>query len=595
MHLRGVYNKWMREGNFFYLMDNPHYQRTVMLNYLTPRITILRSVQIHQDELGVSAYFCYSPFHKSILLDMLREAFGDVTICDRTLQVSVGPDFMTRLARLINRRSDSSEQTEIREQFTPDIIDELQTIVTFLRDPTLNLQHKLPEIERVSKAYVNPACKKSDALTRLLMTYNGLHGSASISNEKLGKHIHQLLIRGHDPQQTDDSGESPLTQIIILFGANLDLIKLFLMYGVNPFFCESYGYNRSPIEAAYQHGRHQAVDFFISTTIRVEKPLSRPNPLLSVDTLAGNDMIITSFRFAAGSLVTTLKPALNLTEEELAGLYRVSRQRGDSDKGFQLIYAREPNKFVDIIRHEDGEIVGSVVYKVRMVKDKLWVNIDFEVFSATHLNFGIMPVITYRFPFSLQYFHPDTEIWMVFFAADYSSFRRIKHEAAVPKLQPEGKVSEIVDTMRNAFNSKFQFIFDENDTTVCSVIEDDPVVIKGEEKSATTDVMEELFWRFRGDKNDRRRDVLVSLPVAADFLRTLQIIAAGKEVNFYRIVRDLSDKLSALGIGMNRPRGSYQPGFFDTSQLFWQGQKVPVDLRELANKPRHKPGLRANL
>lgn len=616
MHTR--WNAWTRTGDFYtaYVWwlknvdaDDDYSQQfkciSVKFNYFNLNVVPIKSITIElRDHLFI--VFNVSPFNidglfltATKLFRNVRKVNSDGSITHylgaqedygTSIRIQIDNDFLRNFAVLLNIHQDMKSQLSI------ELLKEIKNIIAYVDAPGLSLKHLVPLDTGGEEDALNPALSDSRQLIRFIK-----HLRKRPVSQTQVKMLHGLLSRGENPNQCDKGLTS--LRLIITYSYNyneyvIQLCKLMLAYGVRPE-QPSPADTVSAVEYAFATGRFHVLKFFIDIASKPVQPPSAASLLFTADTHAADHKVISSFRFPKGELYTTLKRMEDLTVAErieLDNLYK-KRLAGDSTVTFSV----GENKFIDIIRHESGKIVGAVIHIIRFDSRNLWCNIDLELFDDAYQNYGIMPAITYRFPFSLQLLFPDLTIWIVFFSAHYASFKRVQNELAIPKYQLEGQVEEITDVLFKLFGYKLKL--HHADASECYIIEEHPTVVCGEHRSGMPGLMEELYHQYRGDNGSipvdeiKKRDVLVALPVAIEFMKTLQNMLAAKGLNFICNVYELAKQLTSSGLFDTKYDVSTQ-SFSLGKHLFWQGVRVkakPEVHRELASTPVHKVNAKPHL
>lgn len=477
-----------------------------------------------------------------------------------------------------------------------------------------NACHFIPELEHVLKELGrNKKSVDGEGLMNLVNTLNKKYPNISTNeNKDLFLKSHKFLVNGQDPNTFYD--HTSYFGNILQATRDRRLIQLWLAYGAQ-FFIPCTNFKDSPIDftlilSAYDIAlmgkNNTALDVFVSANTKLTKSLTTIN-LVSIDTLADEDRLLSIFRFSNSDfLFTQFKKSENITTKEKQHLFNIYKKlfATNNNQAFDSIFESESDKFIKLIYNSRNKIIGAVVYRIKNVNNELWVNIDFEMIDPSYPNYGMMPTITYSVPFSLQQLFPDTNIWIVFFAAHYNSFRRIENQfTATPKYQPEGKIEQVISILREAFNFKFTAKFES--PSLCYLVEENSVCVNGKPQPSSS-FMEDLYRIFRGDDGEIpydeicKRDVLVSLPVGFELLQTLHQIAASKQTNFYNYVCDFALKLRASHLFdsiVHNISDIKRMSYPNSSLLFWDGDRQQVNSSEYNefDKPESKHQLNARM
>lgn len=537
-----------------------------------------------------SAEKLFANVRKVMIDGRIKQYLGPGESYGTSIRIQIEHDFLEQFAVLLDNHPD------IKSLLSGELIKEIENIIAFVANPSSNFKHIIP-LNNLGNELILDDDKSNPELNDSMELINYIDNLRKnpVDTDIQIKKLHGLLAKGENPNKCHNGVTS--LRLLITHSYNykqflIQLCKLMVTYGARAEL-PSPTDKVSAVEYAFAIGNFQVVDFFIALATKPVQPPSAASLLYTADTHGARHKVISTFRFPKGELYTTLKRMDDLTNEdkdELINLYRKRRLTGDA----LLTFSAGKNKFIDIIRNEGGKIVGFVIHILRFDKDILWCNVDLELFDCDYSNYGIMPGITYRFPFSLQLLYPKLTVWIVFFSAHWCSFNRIKDELAVPMYISDPVVEKLLDALLKLY--AYKFILHYNAPQEFYIIEEHPTVVQGEHRSAIPGLKEELYHQYRGDNGTippeliKQRDVLVALPSTINFMKTLHNMLAFKGMNFLCNVYELAKQLTVSGL-FEASEPVAEQRFVEGRYIFWQGIKVPAKAevhRELASMPVHK-------
>jgi hypothetical protein len=488
-----------------------------------------------------------SPIFKKEMIALARKYFNvsETGSNESFVRIVIQGNFLESLQKFFSCRSD------LCAQYTHELKFEMCAINNYINNPNSNRRHHhiLPEaVRKIETSYSDPKKKDSRALAK----YLDLHSN----DENVFQNVHRFLADGYDPNSENDTGISCLLFLVIHYARKVtpsyfNTLKILIIYGASlekPAWFDQI----SAYETAYRENCGATIKFFDSIKSQPGKVIKPVPQLLASDVYPAHEKIISAFHFPGGAIYSRLKRISDVSSEEREALGEVFLQGFEEKLNHAAMFNNDANKYIDIIHHENGKIIGLVVYIVRYTKDKIWVNIDLEIFDQRYQNYGMMPAITYRFPFALQQLHKDKTVWIVFFGAHYASFRRIEGQRALPLVQPQGFVEEVDEVLRQEFGYKFKLYH--KDSLECYVEENEPSRVRGEHQSQVPGLLEWLYQVLRNNDGNlpgyivKQRQVLVALPVSYEFLKHLHGMLLTRGSNFYRLVNILADNFKLSGL-----------------------------------------------
>lgn len=584
-------NQWIREGNFYSLNEGKFPRRQVIFKNYSVCLVAIKKIEVSVS-FDNSIFITPSMSFRAKLAEVGPLYFGSsFRMSNGLFEIKIDKNSLLQLNEFSKYLR--SIAPDVDQQFPEPLKREIETIIRFLtNDPNEqdgSYQHFLPE-HPVFSGYVNTNVKNSQIIEMILdlifknSYYRNKPEKLALRHEKTIARCQHLLAKGADANQLGETGATALKMIVNT--NSLDLAKLFLAYGAVPFY-PGEGELVSPIEVAMKGNNIPMIELFTSKL----SPLKKSPPAQTITGLSmwpqPHDASML-FRFSDGnSLFCTIKPSHELTEKERAELYALYDSRfGDeptNDARNELFAAKE-GKLITLIYNQDRRIVGTVIYTIKRIDNEIWTVIDLELFHAQHPNLGMMPAITYSVPYSLQLLFPESIVRIVFFSLTNASFNRVKQDLAFPKYQEEGILDKLLIALEHF---PYQFKFYSDGQSQFYLIETKPSLIKDSPQPALNDYDEFLYERLRGNNGDlspeerNRREVLVSMPVAFDFLKTLHRISAHRGINVLQIFYKLAVTLRGTAMlgelfPTANPAQEVLPRFADSTQLFWEKKAVPV-------------------
>lgn len=597
-------NQWVRVGNFYKLNPEAFRPRKVIFNNHSMYLVNIKKIVIHStgvsgassDDWDHVVIIRPSASFKEQFNQLLPLYFGDTFRLNSQGdgEIKITKNFLSHLKLFIQCLHASGVNEE--QQFPKALRLEIASIVDFINggfdDEHDQCQHRLPERPRLAEL-VNPNCL-TPKLIEIVKEFINNSSSFRTKPDKLAESHHNalakcqhLLAQGENPNQFDVRGTSVLNFVVLT--ANKNLAKLFLAYGAMPFF-PGEGDLHTPFEEALKEKIPCMLELFTAQLSPLQKSLP-VQKMIGFGMLEQHNTLTSLFRFSDDNfLFCTLKNTKDLTTAERLELYALydSCFGDQNDAARNDLFAAAESKLITLIRNQSTKIVGTVVYNIKMIENVIWIVVDLELFHAQHANYGMMPVITYSVPYSLQLLFPDIPSYIVFFSATQASFNRIKHELAYPKYQTEGMTEQILTALEN-FSYQFKFYTD--DVSFFYVVEKNSSLIKDTTPLSPNDCDAYLYERLRGKKEDSpakaspENEVLVSVPVAFEFVKTLQRISIRRNIPVLQIICTLAEKLRSTNILRGLfPETSISsdqkivPNFASSSQLFWNKRTLPAPL-----------------
>ncbi len=522
--------------------------RQVTFYYESDTIALIKSVCIYQarDDHKYYMILTLSPVRKKITLALAKEFFHVVEVGTNTrfARILIQQDnFLENLQKFFNSRPGLSEQ------YTKELKHEMREIADFMQNPTHCKQHIIPNaVKETYLPFSDPKKEDSKALANYL--------DMQRNDKDLFANTHKFLADGYDPNSENGSGMSCLLMLVMHYANNttpayFNTLKILVIYGAIIYKPAWYD-QQSPYEQAHHTKCVATLKFFDTVLSQPRKEVTPVPQLLAVDVLAAHEKIVCAYHFPEGAIYTRLKRISAVSNEEKAALEEVFQQGFEEKLNHRVMFNDDANKYIQIIQHENGNIIGMVIYIVRYKQDKVWVNIDIEIFDKRYQNYGLMPTITYGFPLALQQLHKDKTVWIVFFGAHYASFRRIEGQRALPLVQPQGFAEEVDEVLRDDFG--YEFKLHHENSLQFYVEENKPKRVRGEHQSQVPGLMEWLYQVLRTNDGSlpahivKQRHVLVALPVSFEFLKHLHGILLTRGSNFYSLVSILADNFKVSGL-----------------------------------------------
>jgi hypothetical protein len=598
-------NQWVREGDFYKLTSEVSRPRIVIFKNYSMHLVNIKKISIQSkvtkgeaDDWKYVTIIRPSPSFKEQFSQLLPLYFGNTFRINSRGdgEIKITKDFLSHLKLFIQYLRASGIDEE--QQFPKALRLEIETIVGFINGGFDNehdqCQHNLPERPNPARLFnsnsLNPQLIR--ILEKLIKDNEALHTKpdklAESHRDTLAQCQH-LLAKGENPNQFDARGIRVLNLVVLT--RNKNLAKLFLAYGdgAMPFFPNE-GDLHTPFEVALKEKIPCMLELFTAQLSPLQKSLP-VQKMIGFGMLEQHNTLTSLFRFSDDNfLFCTLKNTKDLTTAERLELYALygSCFGDQNDAARNDLFAAAESKLITLIRNQSTKIVGTVVYNIKMIENVIWIVVDLELFHAQHANYGMMPVITYSVPYSLQLLFPDIPSYIVFFSATQASFNRIKHELAYPKYQTEGMTEQILTALEN-FSYEFKFYTD--DVSFFYVVEKNSSLIKDTTPLPPNDCDAYLYERLRGKKEDSpakaspENEVLVSVPVAFEFVKTLQRISIRRNIPVLQIICTLAEKLRSTNILRGLfPETSISsdqkivPNFASSSQLFWNKRTLPAPL-----------------
>lgn len=618
-----IIGKWVRKGDFYKKSRTIGIDREVSFyNYSTylSAIKVIRIFVERSDSSQAYVVLTPSPSFKESFLEVDRKFFGNTgRFSNGDFEIKVDENFMSSLTDFI--RHLNQLQNYPQPQIPSVILSEFESMKTFFGENS----NQFDEIDRhyilefkPSNTNINPTADDKE-FTKLLHSYayeDTLPNKIFIDIKKFTPECLKLLMSGVDIHRPSKSGVRALSLVVRRAREDrYEIAKLIMAYGGRFDFPDEDGaYPRTPFDYAVSRFDYKMISLFSSSITTLRKSLP-PKKMKSFDIIQNRSEIVSIFRFDTSEFLhCTLKSAKDITPNELNELYDLydNRFASTGEKNSQnAIFSDEKGKLITLIRDESRKIVGAVVYCIRIANNKVWVNIYLELFYQNKENYGMMPIITYSLPFSLQLLFPTMEIRILFFSASYFSYKRIESTLAYPKYQVPGMSEEIINILKKQFHEDCDFFIDP-ETCVYYVKEKNPDVVKGIKPTANIDSNEYLYEFFRSNNlHDQQgpisfdiitaRNVLVSLPVAFGFLQILHNMSINKNINAFQIIYQLAKHLQFSSLMKNMDVSvntqNLIPSFFESTHIFFNGthKVMPQFAYKEFEQPRMKQLLKGRL
>jgi len=266
------------------------------------------------------------------------------------------------------------------------------------------------------------------------------------------QNVLRLLLKGHDPNLPISRFSDAFTPIRLLLyrhAQSLDLLKLLLWYGLNPFKRpKTRGMNElslSGVELAKGLKNYKALELIISslsTPQHYYQPSVQAVIRKCTITKQGR-AIITNFFFVDNNIVTTVfKRFEDLRKEEIDALFKSFEANFNAShdrEKIKAIFADEftPGCYIDII-HVNGKVVGFSLYELLklVIFDKhLILHCIYSGIDKNYRGLGLMLPLIFRPGYALRLLIKDKLIGVFFSAVDYNSYRLLRF-LHYPKHQP---------------------------------------------------------------------------------------------------------------------------------------------------------------
>jgi len=274
----------------------------------------------------------------------------------------------------------------------------------------------------------------------------------------------ELLLKGDDPNELGESGDSPL-RVAILFQDSKEIIELLLWYGANPFVRfrdDRYGTFCSAIDAIKTCNKLSMLAIIDSAFTKIEKPLQKGQELLQVIHINihyHNENIITQFKFTNEKLITTCFSQLsNLTAEQREAVFAHFKSifevpNNSNPDTINTIFENDfsGNKLTELI-YDNKKIVGFNLYELifpEKKKDSIFLHCIYSFIASDYRGYGLMMILIFKPAYSLQLLQSDKNIGVFYSSVHYNSYRLVNF-LHYPKHQPvymNDLVKEILDTI----------------------------------------------------------------------------------------------------------------------------------------------------
>jgi hypothetical protein len=352
-----------------------------------------------------------------------------------------------------------------RNILSHDITSEITHIYHAVRENNWISNHTIPESVNLSLVNQNKN-GRTPLITLLLQNADFYHSSNPfiIKMKKLFlRKIKELLLKGHNPNELGESGDSPL-RVAITFYDSKEIIELFLWYGANPFTRyrdDRYGTYCSAIETAKAYNKPNFLAAIDSALTKIEKPLQKAQELkvTNINMHCHNETIMTQFQFSNEKIIATHFSQLDkLTQEQRAAVFSHFKSI------FEVPNNSDPNiissifdddfsgsKLIELI-YDNKKIVGFNLYELifpEKRKDSIFLHCIYSFIDSAYRGYGLMMLLIFKPAYSLQLLQRDKHIGIFYSSVHYNSYR-LANFLHYPKHQPEymnDLVKEILDTI----------------------------------------------------------------------------------------------------------------------------------------------------
>lgn len=389
-----AYNQWCREGNFFQRSFNPEYPNSRLKHLITfwnlssvltiPKITITYDI----DE-NVEVRLWFSIFYKEELKNLSKiffmreyENWHDIRVITLKIQSDAS------LIKLINFLKSLNKKYG-RNEFSSNILNELEKIFNFIWNKSINNKHLIPEYVPDHVNLINPLLTTSARLVNHLRTTRDAK-----KNVKSEKELHYYQ-QGENPNQHDVYGITAFHESVIRDLHNFEISKkddwkatrINLYYGGNLDYRPPGHFNDTGFETIADYGLTQIHALVMAAAKKSFKKLILQDLIVSCENneinikmiFADNKTIktrwITAIDFHNNQMIS-----IKNTVHKLFILSFKKENPDDVEKNFKKEFSPEHNKWIEIIMDE-GEIIGFNLF--RLVKDNGMLTVKNE-YTAVH-------------------------------------------------------------------------------------------------------------------------------------------------------------------------------------------------------------------
>lgn len=509
--------------------------------------------------------FKISPFNKQELKDIFRNFFSDtsdlISLGGLIFQIALNKQSLEKIFAIFDVLNAQNEH----EAFPEILKSELLNIYNFKTGNTCHGMHLIPE---------QPFLKKSSKILRLF-----LENPKDTNPQMMENTLKALLVKGENPNAKNTLGATSLGMAI---GYSENLVFLLLCYGADPLISASLLNGYSAIEMAKSEPEN--IYTCIETWLKSPVYHARPSKTVSgVDLIPTRTSIRTVISMEDNSqLWSELKSVQDLDEDERTALFPLYRQAfhaedGDIAASFEHAFSPASGKLIDILRNDQGKIIGADVSLVKKTEDSIYVYIDLSFLDPRFRGAGIMPLVNFRLPFALQDLYERYQVYILFLSASYPAIRRVEKTLFFPKFQTENMATDLQNTFLNIFNYPLQWK-KTADEAYWTVQEEHQVSVSPVEKKRRTGMETFYYKHLCGSQNAY---VPVMLHPGIDFLRVLHAVLATHQINFLSHCRELAKILSETrilaGISPEFVKTQASGRIYESHAMFWNKKRIPVD------------------
>lgn len=579
--------------------------------YLTERILPLKSIIIYRTSSknfthNLFLLLIVSPLYKSEIIQSAMEIFGEVEdVSYKKIRIKIHPDnFKKKFKALVNTNKLMKEQTDAY------IYKQIKRILSFIK------KRKKPQIFfnqdefnfKIDRSKTLIPLQENQTQSKLVTYY---YNEMEDEKTRLLK-THQYLAAGENPNGWYGIlGNTVLNVAIALApnkvadGSNKEemeyfykQIKLIIAYGGKWNFIAP-GKGLAPVEYAFKYNNWAVLEIFGNATHYPRRQILTCDRLITIDTVAAANQIITNFRFPKADIFSIFKNWNKVKDEEIHHIKKLYRQRFIGEEALASILEPEEGKYTELVYSTVGNFIGAIIFIVRFTHNTIYVYVDIAMKDIQYQDFGVIRALTYRFACGLQLLHPDKIIWLVFLSGHYIPFSGIEKLFAIPMYQTGQMVEEHFEQFKKLYG--YKIVLHHSNVSECYVVEEPPVIVNGEHQSKIPSLLEELYQRYRGadDKipiNElKKRLVFVVVPIAMQIVKELQSRLYPTGINFLRCVVDMKNAL--LSNQLVEPSNIGQKGrFMDAAALLFHKIRIPAPIEEHAQlmyDPEHRHNLQS--
>jgi len=408
-------SNWVRDGNFLETVsDKGDYctldirrVRYINTTYNIYNTVVVRFFYVLQHQIteglgsGIATFFVFylSPYHHQKFRSacdavgikpseyIVPKTFPTDPDCYYIAKISIG--------HTVEQIKIALTLLSLLNDFSSDFINEVSRLIN--HDP--QGQHIIPQIAPPIQSQVDPDKKNDPALFRTMkQIYLNQHQEKLYQQYVLQLKI--LLSQGYDPNQTG--------RLLLVFALHLplDVIKLLLCYGANPYYTDPYskmmdGYPF--IEIAQIENKPEHLNIVLVMSNKLEEPLCK---VRRVEMHAENKQVKTHYEFEDDEIFRTdLKKSSSLTPQEHKQLFKVFKTTCFKDPqnnkaklkyNYDSSFKTQTPKLIDVIsyRKKDGRYVtagGVLVEPVKLVEELKTVDIiDQNNIFVIHVEYSFL-------------------------------------------------------------------------------------------------------------------------------------------------------------------------------------------------------------